>query len=418
MNIWLVNPYGAIPGEGWREYRFTMLAKALVEHGHNVIWWTANYSHNFKRFRSRGWADIPVSQGFLIRLVPTVDYVKNVSLARIWFEVVFAYRMYKRAKKEQFPDMIIAGEPPQSVSYAAVKLAQYFSTQLVLDVGDIWPELFVLAIPRFFRPVSYLLFSPFYGLRRYNLRNANAVVAVCNTYLKLVQKEAPFLSQERAETVFWGVDVADLRRESSTIEAPAEVRWKHKLPGEVWAIYAGTLGNNYDILTLLQVVALLQQRRSTVKIIIAGAGPLQSHIADYIKTNGSANIEYLGKLETSDLGDLYRICDIGLCPYAEGSTVAMPIKVFDYLAVGLPIISSLHGDLESLLSDRQVGIQYESGNPSSLADALEILATNEDRRKLMARNSYNTAMEFDQKIQYQKFVALVERVVSDGLISN
>ena len=28
MKIWLINPYGTLPGEGWRDWRFTMLADA------------------------------------------------------------------------------------------------------------------------------------------------------------------------------------------------------------------------------------------------------------------------------------------------------------------------------------------------------------------------------------------------------
>jgi hypothetical protein len=40
-DIWLFNPYGPIPGEAWRDYRFTMIAETLAAEGHHVIWWTA-----------------------------------------------------------------------------------------------------------------------------------------------------------------------------------------------------------------------------------------------------------------------------------------------------------------------------------------------------------------------------------------
>ena len=36
--IWLVNPYGPIPGEGWRAYRFNLLGEALAKAGYNVVW--------------------------------------------------------------------------------------------------------------------------------------------------------------------------------------------------------------------------------------------------------------------------------------------------------------------------------------------------------------------------------------------
>ena len=36
MNIWLINPYEPIPGEAWRDYRFTIIAETLARHGHQV----------------------------------------------------------------------------------------------------------------------------------------------------------------------------------------------------------------------------------------------------------------------------------------------------------------------------------------------------------------------------------------------
>ncbi|MBM3349747.1 MAG: hypothetical protein FJY58_08650 [Betaproteobacteria bacterium] len=33
MKTWIVNPYGTLPGEGWRDYRSQMLAQALVALG-------------------------------------------------------------------------------------------------------------------------------------------------------------------------------------------------------------------------------------------------------------------------------------------------------------------------------------------------------------------------------------------------
>ena len=80
MDVWLVNPYGPIPGEGWRDYRFTLVARALARRGHNVTWWTAAFSHQTKEFRSRDWASRSVDERFTIELVPTPSYSRNICL--------------------------------------------------------------------------------------------------------------------------------------------------------------------------------------------------------------------------------------------------------------------------------------------------------------------------------------------------
>ena len=85
MHVWLINPYGPLPGEGWRDYRFTYAARALAARGHEVTWWTAAFDHHTKRFREQ-----PSVSGFSIALIPTPAYDRNISLGRLWFERTFA----------------------------------------------------------------------------------------------------------------------------------------------------------------------------------------------------------------------------------------------------------------------------------------------------------------------------------------
>jgi glycosyltransferase involved in cell wall biosynthesis len=215
-------------------------------------------------------------------------------------------------------------------------------------------------------------------------------------------------------TIFIGIDVAGFRAMNQEPDKPsAELmqRTGQKPSGEAWVVYAGSLGNNYDIKTLLQAAAYLQQRKSKIKIFIAGEGPLRSHVMDFISTRGLTNVIYLGKLNPRELIQLYQVCDIGLCAYGAESTVAMPVKAYDYMAAGLAIVSSLRGELERFLRDNQVGIQYMAGDAESLANALEELASNPDKRRAMAANSYRAAMMFDKNVQYSKFIDVLQQVI-------
>ena len=75
MRVWLINPYGPIPGEGWRDYRFTLAARALAARGHDVTWFTAAFDHHTKRMRTAA----PPG----IELIETPAYSRNISLARL-----------------------------------------------------------------------------------------------------------------------------------------------------------------------------------------------------------------------------------------------------------------------------------------------------------------------------------------------
>jgi glycosyltransferase involved in cell wall biosynthesis len=160
----------------------------------------------------------------------------------------------------------------------------------------------------------------------------------------------------------------------------------------------------------------LQAQGSRVKIWIAGEGSLRPHVVEIIETRHLTNLVYLGKLTPDELAQLYGVCDVGLCLYAPESNVAMPDKVYDYMAAGLPVVNSLQGELEVFLGTNRVGVQYRAGDPVSLASALSLLADDSGRRREMAGNSYNAAFKFDRRVQYGRFADLVEQVGNDSRI--
>ena len=68
LTIWIVNPFDDIPGEGLPPLRYWSLARILAARGHDVIWWSATWSHRRKARR-----DVPLGihddEHFAVRLV-------------------------------------------------------------------------------------------------------------------------------------------------------------------------------------------------------------------------------------------------------------------------------------------------------------------------------------------------------------
>jgi glycosyltransferase involved in cell wall biosynthesis len=177
-----------------------------------------------------------------------------------------------------------------------------------------------------------------------------------------------------------------------------------KNSGEVWAIYAGTLGMNYDLDTLLTAAATLKDVVPNLRIIIVGSGPRKERLLLRIQNEQLVNVMFLGSKTPEEISELYRICDLGIMGYSGDSTVAFPIKFFDYMAAGLPVLSSVPGELAGLLRERSIGIQYQAENADSLAKQMAILVHNEGFRALMALRCRAAAAEFDSVIQYDRFV--------------
>ena len=134
--IWLVNPYGPIEGENWREYSFNQFGKFLSAQGYKVIWWTASFSHHFKKQRSQGWKDVAVNDNFIIRLVPTTSYTKNFGIGRMYKDFVFGINASKGFKDESKPDLIIAAENPITMGNPSYKYAKKNKIPMIYDQMD------------------------------------------------------------------------------------------------------------------------------------------------------------------------------------------------------------------------------------------------------------------------------------------
>jgi glycosyltransferase involved in cell wall biosynthesis len=420
MEIWLIYPYGSIPGEGFRPDRVNMLAEKLCQAGHNVTWWGSNYEHRTKKFRSTDWKDIVVSNNLINRLVPTIGYVKNISINRICSEIKYANQIFSKWEKYHKPDMIIMGEPSLFISRPIMQIVKKSKSAIILDMGDLWPELFHIILHKKLHKLGNIIYFPFYNRRRRLFNKVDAIVALSNSYLKLARKIAPKLSTNFSDTVYYGMDIIEHRNSMKINNTlPDDLKLADKKHGEIWAIYASTLGNNYDIDTLLGAGIELEKIDINVKIIIAGAGPLTDYVRTFIIEKKLTKIIYVGNPDSTLMASIYSVCDIGLSMYLKSSTVSMPIKAFHYFASGLPIINSLGGDLCQILKDNEAGINYEAENIESLVNAIKKLVNNSGLRNSMSEKSFQLGMTFDIDYQYNKFLKIIEKVaIEKNIISN
>lgn len=411
MRIWLINPYGPIPSESWRDYCFTMMADALTASGHEVVWWTSNFSHHFKKYRSSGWQDTKVNDKFTLRLVPTTSYKKNIGVGRALRDLVFGIRAYQKGKTQPAPDCIVYSESPLTFGYAGFMLARYHKCPVIFHQMDLWPELIEKAFPTFIQPVLKVLFTPVYMNRKWIYSRLDAVIALAEPYLDVPLNDAPVLVTKPHALIYNGIDVEKFRNSMTVLNLPDGILPK-KAPGEIRAVFAGSLGPSYDILAILKVAERLESSQSRLKLVIAGDGPLRKNVEEYVADPNHTRLFYVGKLSPELLAPLYRDCDIGLCAYSARSNVEMPDKIYDYTAAGLAVVNSLTGEVSQVVKENGFGLQYAGGNSDDLFNKLESLENDSVLRHEMSRKSFEIGMTYDQHLQYAKLLEIVDKVCS------
>jgi glycosyltransferase involved in cell wall biosynthesis len=405
MHIWMVNATDAIPGEQFGYKRGTDVASVLSEAGHTVDWLVPSFSHALKEQRPAR-LEVESSGGRVtVHSVRTCAYRDNVSFARIRSYWQFGRGLMTLAPRLRRPDAILAVLPTPFADVACGRLADRFGVPLIGDFRDLWPELFAAHVPGILAAVTPVLLAPWYAMRRYAMTRLSYLVSVNERYLEYLLEQDPELRRIPSCVIYDGID-ARIVSHASPHEA-LRVSGLPKPEGTVWAIYAGMLSGHHDITTLLAAARIIRERglAPQLRILVSGNGPLAPAVRE--AAADLPNVTYLGVVSIERLRAIYRLADIGLITCAPASTVVLPAKFFDYLGAALPVVSSVPGDCRHLVRSHDLGVEYEAGDPVSLAERLAGLANDPVGLRRLSENSRAAAREFDRGELYRDFLPVI-----------
>jgi glycosyltransferase involved in cell wall biosynthesis len=110
-------------------------------------------------------------------------------------------------------------------------------------------------------------------------------------------------------------------------------------------------------------------------LTIVGDGPERTRVADRLRhLELSTHVTFAGQVARDQVPGQLADIDCAVAPYPRiDGFYFSPLKVFEYMAAGRPIVASRIGQIESLLSDRATALLVEPGDPRRLADAIETL---------------------------------------------
>ena len=376
MRVWIINPFDNLPLEGYRPMRFWLMSEAFARAGHEVVYWTADFSHANKAPR----AILPDAPQPPFRVVQLHEppYRRNVSIARLLAHRAWAKAWTKAVAAEPAPAVIVMSSPPLGIGAEVRAYAATCGAKIVVDVMDDWPGTFERVVPR-------LLLAPLRRLARANYRAASAITVVSDRYAELV-REYGFKGPVRR--FYHGIALGGEDAAAATGTA---------------LVYIGNLGRTYDLTTVIEALQYLPG----VTLDIAGEGEQLPALKELARTLG-APVRFHGYLAGGRLAQLLAASSIGIVPMLPESCVGIPYKFADYSRQGLAIVSSLGGESGRLLARYGAGAAYRGGDPQNLAATIRALvpklAAAQRGARLMAER------EFDAAAIYAEYVAWVERL--------
>lgn len=139
--------------------------------------------------------------------------------------------------------------------------------------------------------------------------------------------------------------------------------------------FVGSLKPWHGLDVLLRTMKLLRRDKLPVHLLLAGDGPMRDWIEGFI--HGAELVEDVtltGWLDNEALPTWIASMDIAVAPYPaiEGFYFS-PLKLFEYLAMGKPVVASDIGQIADIIEHRTNGLLCQPGDEQQLANSLRLL---------------------------------------------
>ena len=410
MRVWLIEV-----GEPLRRFepkvrlwRMRALALELVRRGHPVTWCASTFDHIHKRHHADGPAQFE-DEGISYRLLHAPAYSRNVSVARLWNHRCLSRLFRKETARATSPDLIVAALPTIELALAATDYGRARNIPVVIDIRDLWPDVFATAVPPPLRPLAQAALVPYRSMARRALAGADALIAVSDGYLEWGLRQAG-RAQRDADRVF---PLGYPDRAASAADPRAALDALHRLgvdPGRRICWFAGTFGRSCDLVTVIDAAREFQRRGiDEPQFVLCGAGEQDSALRE--RACDLRNVVFTGWLDRAQLEAAGACAWIGLQSYREGVTQGLANKLFEYLSFGLPVISSLAGENAAFVTQHGVGVNYRAGDASSLFESIrELLADTAKAASMRARARALFEQKFSATAIYSQMASHLERL--------
>jgi glycosyltransferase involved in cell wall biosynthesis len=278
------------------------------------------------------------------------------------------------------------------VSYQAAYLIRKYSLDGVLCQDPVLGGVAALHSARIFRiPVMVELHTDIYF--RY-LRSRNPV-------LNAIGRAARHVLRRATRVRVTGKTLADLleragvppgrmvhvpyRVDESFFEpglvARTEARRKLDCDDELLLVSVGRFIEQKGFLELLSAFGGVASRSPSVRLLLAGGGPMEEAYRAVISRDGLAGtVRLLPWLSRGEQRELLAAADVYLQPSLPGRGEWMPRTILEAMAMGLPVVASGLGGIPDVIQDGRNGMLVQPGDIEQLCLVLLELNRHADLR--------------------------------------
>ncbi len=202
-----------------------------------------------------------------------------------------------------------------------------------------------------------------------------------------------------------------LRTPRKLIEfADAETTGKQKI-----VLYQGGLSPGRGIENIVGAAEYFQDH---IILVLLGQGPLKEELVRQVHGRGlEKKVFFHDYVPYGDLLDYTASADVGLITYRNtclNNYYCAPNKLFEYVAVGLPIVACHFPELEFFVKEYGIGKLFDPDDPVSIAGAIDGIFESETEFAIMKQNTAKVRENFNWPVEAKKLSNIYDELLERG----
>ena len=308
-----------------------------------------------------------------------VDGVRIITVKKPKSKVLHPITMWRvfKAGFKQDCDVYHCHEPSSLFVSAVLKILK--RKKLIYDAHEHYPSLiaenslfpaFIRPLVRFFADIE----------ERVLVKFADVVITVNESLQKFYEKIG-----KDAIIIFNFPDLKDFNQDKKS-DALEKKYAQNKI-----VIYEGGISKKRGLDRFLLALPKVKEAVLDVKFLVVGnlfdTSDFERWIEDYQKKqNLTKNFEMLGWKPYEEVVNYINISDVGIIlfqPTHYNNLIGLPIKLFEYMACGLPVVASNFPEISKVVKEADCGILVDPTNVDEIANAILYLLEHPEEAKRM-----------------------------------
>jgi glycosyltransferase involved in cell wall biosynthesis len=237
----------------------------------------------------------------------------------------------------------------------------------------------------------------------YSLKRAKRVIT---TKKELVKGR---IEDNRVVEVMWAVNTGLFNP-----DVPADyVFEKYNLKNKKVIMYMGSFAPWHGVEDIIDAARMVKDGLKNVVFMMVGTG---IDMPEYRKKISLLDLDdyfiFTGAVPYDEVPGYICAADITLAPFNPLKSELMqkhgfyftPLKLFEYMACGKPVISTSVGNVENIIEDKVTGILIPPGSPAILAETIVNLASDDAFCTMLGANARKTV---EAKYSWKKHVGIL-----------